>query len=67
MNWSLYSIERNLRNARLVNIFNIRHSINYLISAFKLRKLFTKAVLSFIINKNRKEKANGFINRYPKG
>jgi len=62
MNWSLYSIERSLRHAGLVNIFNISGNINYLIFAFKLRKMFTKAVLSFIINKIRKEKANGFIN-----
>jgi len=62
MNWSLYSIERNLRNAGLVNLFNISYNINYLILALKLRKLFTQAVLSFIINKIRKEKANGFIN-----
>jgi len=62
MNWSLYSIERNLRNAGLVNLLNISYNINYLILALKLRKLFTQAVLSFIINKIRKEKANGFIN-----
>lgn len=62
MNWSLYSIERTLRNARLANLLNINSFIyNHLFTVIFIN-LFTKAVLSFIINKNRKEKANGFIN-----
>lgn len=62
MNWSLYSIERTLRNARMAYIRNINSFIyNHLFTVIFIN-LFTKAVLSFIINNIRKEKANGFIN-----
>lgn len=62
MNWSLYSIERTLRNARMANILNINSFIYNHLSTVIFINLFTKAVLSFIINNIRKEKANGFIN-----
>jgi hypothetical protein len=62
MNWSLYSIERTLRNARMANVLNINSFIyNHLFTVIFIN-LFTQAVLSFIINNIRKEKADGFIN-----
>ena len=62
MNWSLYSIERTLRNVRLANLLNINSFIYSHLFTVIFINLFTQAVLSFIINNIRKEKANGFIN-----
>jgi len=62
MNWSLYSIERTLRNARMACIRNINSFIYNHLSTVIFINLFTQAVLSFIINNIRKEKADGFIN-----
>jgi hypothetical protein len=62
MNWSLYSIERTLRNARMANVLNINSFIYNHLSTVIFINLFTQAVLSFIINNIRKEKADGFIN-----
>jgi len=62
MNWSLYSIERTLRNARMAYIRNINSFIYNPLFTVIFINLFTQAVLSFIINNIRKEKADGFIN-----
>jgi len=59
MNWSLYSIERNLNGLDSLYSCSYWYIRSY---TFILINLFTQVVLSFIINKIRKEKANGFIN-----
>jgi len=61
----LYSIERGLYG--LNNTIN-NNSQCYCISTFKLIKWFTTAVsYNRIILTIRKEKANGFIYKYPQG